>query len=482
MKSGYNVVKNFLYMIFSNTVTRVLSLVTVIYLANVLGPQDFGKLNWAIVFVSYFAVIADFGASINAARDLSSDKSRLPSLLGKVIGFKLVFGLIAFAACLSAALILRLKTDDFILVLALSMTIFSSVTFFLAWVFQGIEDMKHLGYSLILQSFVYICLVLGFAAKDVKLHTLALMILCSQTAAVIYQFICLRKICPACSLSLDFSDIRATAAKTAHITWSHFMLILGQNSPLFLIGLFSSASAAGFFAASQKISTLFWEIISNFSGALFPALSRNFSKDHKKFSKMANYALKLIFTALAPVLVLIAVLSYSITQFIYGNAFIESYWTLKILIFLPLFMFLDSLASNILIISGRQKYTSFIKTSVTSSAFILSALAAKKAGINAVAAIFTLSFFISAIWQYKKVSDLLEIDWKNCVILPIFFSALAGAVVFYIKIWSLPLAFIIAAAGYTAMIHFYGLFNMEEKEYLKDSLKNLRSRFFNMEF
>lgn len=482
MRTGYVVFKNFMYMIFSNALSRVLSLLTVIYLANILGPQDFGRLNWAIVFVSYFAVIADFGSSITAAKDLSSDRNRISELIGKVIGFKFLFSILAFILCFASALLIRRSIDDILLMLFSGLTIFSSVTFFLSWVFQGLEEMKHFSYSLVMQSLFYVAAIFLFVDKNTPVYLLPIILFLSQSVAVICQFYRLKKMYPEINkLSLDFSSVGSSIAKNAHITWSHFISILGQNSPLFLIGLFCSPATAGFFAASQKISTLFWEIISNFSNVLFPALSRNFSKDPKKFNKMVNYALKLTFVLLTPLLVLIAVLSYSITQFVYGNAFIESYWTLKILIFLPLFMFLDSMASNILIISARQKHISFIKTLTTICAFVLSAIPARKAAINVVALTFILSFLVSAVWQYKKVSDLIKIEWKNCVFFPLLFSAFAAAAVFYIKALSLTLAFFMAIVGYMAMIHLYGVFNMEEKEYFKSSLKILRGKFINME-
>ncbi|GAB4034278.1 MAG: oligosaccharide flippase family protein [Elusimicrobiota bacterium] len=482
MRTGYNVLKNFIYMVFSNAVARVLSLVTVVYLANILGPDNFGRLNWAMVFVSYFAVAADFGRSITAARDLSADKSRLNELIGKALGFKLFFSILAFILCLLTAIILRREYEDRLLIFFSGLTIFTSVTFFLSWAFQGLEDMKHLGYSLILQSFVYAIAVLWLTNKTTPVYIMAVILFLSQAAAVIYQFYALKKFYLQQKLKFNFSDIPSTAARTAHITWSHFTLILGQNSPLFLIGLFSSPAAAGFFAASQKISSLVWEVISNFSNVLFPALARNFTKEPAKFNKIANYSLKLTFAALTPLLSSIAVLSYSITEFIYGNAFIESYWTLKIIIFLPLFMFLDSLATNILIISGRQKETSLIKTFVVFSAFILSALSVRKMGINSVAIIFVSSFLVSAAWQYKKVSDFLIIDWKNCVLLPVLFSSISAAVIFYIKNFSLLLAFLCATAGYSAMIYFYGLFDSQERDYIKNNIKTLKNRFLNLEF
>jgi len=482
MRTGYTVLKNFIYITFSNAVARLMSLVTVVYLANILGPDNFGKLNWAMVFVSYFAVVADFGVSITGARDLSADKNRLSELLSKILGFKLFFSSIAFILCLSIALFLRRSQEDRLIIFFSGLTIFSSVTFFISWVFQGIEEMKHLSYSLIAQSFVYVLLILTIIDRQTPLYIIPLMLFLSQSAAIIYQFYSLKKLYPKYKLSFDFSCIRATAGKTAYITWSHFTLILGQNSPLFLIGIFLSPASAGFFAASQKISSLIWEVISNFSNVLFPALARNFIKEPSKFNKIVNYSLKLTFVVLTPFLTMIAVLSYSIIQFIYGNAFIESYWTLKIIIFLPLFMFLDSMATNLLIISGRQNETSFIKTFVTFSAFVLSALIAKKLGINAIALIFTASFLISALWQYEKASDFLRIDWENCVLLPVLFSAISGAAIFYIKNYSLSLAFLSASAGYLSMIYFYGIFDREEKDYLRNNLKMLKNRFLNLEF
>ena len=91
MKSGYIVLKNFLYMIFSNFVTKIGSLLTVIYLAKILGPGGFGKINFATAFLGYFSVLADFGISILALREVSQNKSQANKIVNSTLSFKIIF-------------------------------------------------------------------------------------------------------------------------------------------------------------------------------------------------------------------------------------------------------------------------------------------------------------------------------------------------------------------------------------------------------
>ncbi|NLI09599.1 MAG: flippase [Elusimicrobia bacterium] len=482
MKTGYAVLKNFLYMLFSNAVTKILGLITVIYLANILGPENFGKLNWALVLVSYFAVLADFGSSMSAARDISRKKSDFTEIFMKTVNFRIFFGITAFLICCVFSYFISKTKSDFLLLFFSSLTIFSSVTFFSAWAFQGLENMKSLGYSLILQSFVYTAAVLLLSDRNTPIYEIVFFLFISQMSAVFFQLFRLKINFPSLKFKINFSDIKKEAFSSFHIAWSHFTLILNQNSPLFLIGLLSSPQAAGFFAASQKISSLIWEVISNFSNVLFPAMSKHYKSDEEKLNKIANYSLKIAFSVLSPILALIAVLSYSITEFIYGNGFIESYWTLKILIFLPLFMFLENMASNLMIIASRQKESSAVKTYVSSAFFIIYLLSAKKLGINFVSVFFCLSFLISAFWQYEKAKNFLKIDWLNCVLLPILFSAVCAASVFYIKSYSLPLAFVSSAVFYLFLIYISGVFGKEEISILKDNLNSLKSKFLSVRY
>lgn len=480
MKTGYTVLKNFIYMIFSNFVARILSLITVVYLANILGPSNFGKLNFAIAFLGYFSVFGDFGISILSSRDISQNRQEAVGIINSTLGFRIIFSLAAFFLLTILSFFISRDTLTKYLVILYGLTIFTSVTFFLPWVFQGLEEMKYLSYSLIIQAIVYVSGIFTFIRSDRELIIIPAVLLISQAAAVLTQFHLLRKLIPDFRFKPDLNNFKKNVSKSYPVMLNSMMLIVGQSTPLLIIGFLLDDRAAGFFASSHKISILIWEVICNYMGVIFPAMSKNFLENREKMNKIVNYSLKLAFVFLMPATIFIMVLSYSITDFIYGNKFIQSYWTLKILIFLPLFMFVDSLLSNAMIIAHRQKKSSQIKLLTTTFMIVSSSLSARPWGINGVAFFILLSTAINTVAQYMYCRDFLKLDVLNSILKPVFYSSLAGGIVFYVKGLSLPASFILAMSFYWFMIYYFRIFSEEELQLIKRNLKMVKSRFFDI--
>ena len=480
MRTGYTVIKNLFYMLFSNFVARVGSLITVVYLANILGPDGFGKLNFAAAFLGYFSVFADFGVSLLSARDLSQNREKAVEILNSTLGFKLVFSLAAFAAIALSAVFMDRDLATRKMIILYGLTIFSSGTFFLAWFFQGLERMKYLSYSFILQSFIYVFAVFAFVKSEADLIVIPALLFISQLAAVLAQFYQVKKLFPGFVLKPGFGNFREKTAKAFPVTMGHFLLIVGQSTPLVIIAFVLDDAAVGFFASAQKISVLIWEVIYTYVSVTFPALAKSFREDPEKFNRIINYSVKFASVFLMPPLLLIAVLSYSITETVYGSRFLESYWTLKIMIFLPMLMFLDALLSNALIIAHRQKTASLIKLATTVLMLVSVYFSIKPFGIAGAAFFMCLAAALNAALEYLYCRDFIKINFTESLLKPALYSSMAGGIVFYVKSLSLPLAFVLAFVFYSLTIYFFKTFSRDEIEFVKSNLRMLKSRFVDL--
>jgi len=482
MKSGYIVLKNFLYMIFSNFVTKIGSLLTVIYLAKILGPGGFGKINFATAFLGYFSVLADFGISILALREVSQNKSQANKIVNSTLSFKIIFSILAFVLIIFCALYSNKDLLTKKLIILYGLTLFSSGTFFIAWFFQAIEEMKYLSYSLIIQSFVYIVSIFVFVKSESDLLLVPVILLISQGIAVSTHFFNLKKFIKSFKFTFTLKGFGRNLVKSTPLAIYGFLHIIGQSTPIIIIGFCLSDAAVGLFTAAQKIGILIWEVISNYVGVLFPALSKNYKEDREKMEKMMNYSIKFAFLFLLPLLVSIAVLSYSIIQLIYGDKFISSYWALKILIFTPIIMFVDSNFTNILIISDMQKTSSIIKAITTTLMIISVFLGISRFGIVGAATIIVFFTALNALIQFFYVQKTIRVDFQNAILKPVLYSTIFGAGLYYIKNFNLTLSFISAFVIYGFMIYRFKALSSEEINFIKINLSLLKSKFLSISF
>ncbi len=205
-------------------------------------------------------------------------------------------------------------------------------------------------------------------------------------------------------------------------------------------------------------------------------------RDREKMEKMMNYSIKFAFLFLLPLLVSIAVLSYSIIQLIYGDKFISSYWALKILIFTPIIMFVDSNFTNILIISDMQKTSSIIKAITTTLMIISVFLGISRFGIVGAATIIVFFTALNALIQFFYVQKTIRVDFQNAILKPVLYSTIFGAGLYYIKNFNLTLSFISAFVIYGFMIYRFKALSSEEINFIKINLSLLKSKFLSISF
>ena len=86
---------NFASLLASQAISRLLQLVIFVYLARVLGKDDFGVFSFALAFALVIAIIADFGLSSILVREISRDKKSASKYLSNSLAIKIFLSVIA---------------------------------------------------------------------------------------------------------------------------------------------------------------------------------------------------------------------------------------------------------------------------------------------------------------------------------------------------------------------------------------------------
>jgi O-antigen/teichoic acid export membrane protein len=101
---GTRAVSNAVFILGARVVSRVVSLVVVIYLANGLGESGYGRYATLIAYLALVSVIADLGFNPLYTREAA----RAPHQLGDYLGTLLVLKL---ALALAASVVLAIAAD-----------------------------------------------------------------------------------------------------------------------------------------------------------------------------------------------------------------------------------------------------------------------------------------------------------------------------------------------------------------------------------
>jgi PST family polysaccharide transporter len=252
---------------------KLIPLVTIPYLARVLGIAGWGKVAF-VTAVSEFVVIAiEFGFNLSATREIARHRNS-PAACGEVmsgvLGAQALLALVGVSLAVLASQWIPLLHDNPALLMG-GLVYGISQGFAPLWFFQGLERMR-----------------LSSALEITgKLGTLCGMFLFIHSPADAWKWMALCGIAPTIStvvaLSLAYQTIplrRPTfrlVSTALRMGWPMFVFrsaesLYGVGNAL-LLGLFAGPEIVGYFASAEKISKAAYGLLTPIRDSLFPRLS-----------------------------------------------------------------------------------------------------------------------------------------------------------------------------------------------------------------
>src|SRR5699024_8912844 len=98
-KDGKVLASNFGYLMLLQTASYVFPLITIPYLARVIGVEGFGKIAFAAAVVVWFQTVTDWGFNYTATRDVAQNKDNLEKvseIFSNVLWARVLLALISF--------------------------------------------------------------------------------------------------------------------------------------------------------------------------------------------------------------------------------------------------------------------------------------------------------------------------------------------------------------------------------------------------
>ena len=154
MNIARRVAKNTFFLLGGTGLGAVFTLLAMIYLARVLGPNGFGQISFAMAIAAYFISLNNLGLPLFGTRQVAREKEKISYYAGDIITARLFLTILGFGIlfCLIAFLSKPLTTKYLITLYGLGMI---SASLLLDWAFQGVEKMGFVGFGRILSAFVY---------------------------------------------------------------------------------------------------------------------------------------------------------------------------------------------------------------------------------------------------------------------------------------------------------------------------------------
>lgn len=404
------VLNNIGWLLADKFIQIILGVLVGAWVARYLGPSSFGQLSYIVAIVGIFKIIAQLGINNIAVRDLASTRYQLEAIMGTLFRLKTYSGILCFVCVLALMKIMGSSTTDFLIAAIIAGGLIFQISDAVdLWFQSNLQSKNTIQVKLatcIISNAIKIMLILlnmpliAFAVAilfESIIFTIILVHSYNKFSPVQYGYwdkaLCIKMI------SEGFPFLASGLLLTAYIQLDKVLLVK--------IG---STSEAGYYTAAITISSAINFLPMIVCSSLAPVLAKIESNAGQNSFFLNLYSF--LFWVSVPATTLLFIFAEKIVALLYGESYLSSALTLKILALsiTPIFL---SVANDYLALCKKASSTTLLRTilgltiNLTLNILLIPRYGAIGAGISIVIAHwFSNTFFY---WFIMKNSFALQI-------------------------------------------------------------------------
>lgn len=349
-KDGKTLVANFGYLSLLQVAGYVFPLITMPYLARVIGAEGFGKIAFAAAIMVWFQTIADWGFNYTATRDVAKnrdDKEKVSEIFSNVLWARIFLMFVSFVAlsiCVMTIPKLRENAD----VIMISFLMIPGHIMFPDWFFQAMERMKYITIlNIISKTLFTIAIFLFIKERDDYI----LQPLFTSLGFVVSGIIAMYYILIKWKIRLHFTSFKViikTIKSSTDVFINNLMPNLWNALSTVLLGFLWGNVANGILDAGKRFQQTCGNLFGVVTRVFYPFLSRRIDQ-HRLYAKVSMslaFVMMLLLFIFAPIII----------DIFFGEEFSESVIVLRLYAISLLFWALDNVYGvNYMLVNGYDK-------------------------------------------------------------------------------------------------------------------------------
>jgi O-antigen/teichoic acid export membrane protein len=266
---------NFLYLSGGEFTAKLLAFASFTYLARVLGPPDYGLVEFTLAVMVFFTLPVDLGLSSYGAREIARNPDAAARLLHEITGLRVILTLCSMLG-LGVFILVIQESFEVKILLALYGVSLLPWPFMLLWFFQGHERMHWVGIASLVRQTVFAAVVFMLCRPGTPLKYIGWGECLAETAVAIFCIAVARRRFGVAWPSPDFRADRliphlkqAAPIGLTELAWAcmwYFCTVL--------LGFLHSGPALGWFGASHRTLMALNTFVYLYFFNLLPSISR----------------------------------------------------------------------------------------------------------------------------------------------------------------------------------------------------------------
>ncbi len=261
-------------------------LLTLPYMARILGLDGLGLLATATAVCTLFAVAIDWGFNLTGVRAVSvnrHDSDKLCQLVSTVLAAKIIISVACLAALALAAICFE-TVRSHIDVFLLTFLFVATQSLVPTWVFQGLERLDFPAVVTTIGKLTFAVLLFTFVRSPSDVAAVPLINLCIAATSLLATSAALRKRHHIKWARPSYKWITKALRDGRAIFLATAAGLVYSQGPIILLNWLTDLSTVGKYSIAQKISVVAVSAFQSYSQAIFPSLSLRWVENPRSFA------------------------------------------------------------------------------------------------------------------------------------------------------------------------------------------------------
>lgn len=399
---------NFASLLSSEALSKVLQFALFIYLARMLGAEQFGIFSFSLAFGFIFIILVDFGFSQLIVREMSREKKKAPLFLGHALLAKVGFSLVTVVLAWIFLNVLQYSNEvKVVAMVMLAFTILQTFTELHSAVFKAFEQMQYEAIIKVGRMVILVGGVVYAVENGYSLATAALIFVITEVLALFVAGLIVYSRFVRLQWLFQWEFLKKLVKKSSVFCLSFAFGILYLYIDSVMLSKMKGVTEVGLYAAAANLVIALIFIPLMFMQSLFPVMSRLHISSKKTLRFIVERSLKYMFLLGLAACVGIFMFAEDIIGLLYGHEYASSAVILKVLCWYLFLKFLNIVIGTTLMSINRQKRRLLCQGSAAALNIVLNIILIPSYGMMGAAAatllteIVFFSLYVYSIIEYK---------------------------------------------------------------------------------
>lgn len=353
----------------------IIPLITLPYILRVLWPDKYWIVVFYGAFVSYFLIFINYWFNFSATKNISiyrDNPRKISEIFWSVFFIKVFFWIISIGILFLLIYIFPKLIEEYLILIFSFLAIIGEILFPI-WLFQWLERMKYITIIQVTMKVIFLIPIFIFIKSTNDYVYLPLITSISSIISWWIAFIFAIKIMKVSLIIPSFGSFWSILLDGWHIFISTLFISLYTTSTIFILWIFASPVVVGYYASAEKLVRAIQWLIWPVSQAIYPTISKKLIVSKEKTIVFLKKLTILVFVMMFFVSLFLFFWAEFLVKILFWTHFDWSISILKILSFLPLIVWINTIYSNLVMLNfWFQRAYSVIYVSVSIFSIFLS--------------------------------------------------------------------------------------------------------------